>query len=506
MISRHSPSAERSLGGGGLLAWSLAALVDAMRVAWIWPWLLVLGAWLAPSFGRPVLPLWSLFALLLGGRAVAQLALQRAATTRQARVGMAVIGPVILLLLIWWEYGRPLAPWDVAWLQAVTGSRELWAREVPPAVIAFAAAAGLWLRGVMDAGHIADHAGIVSGFVTGSIAFALLLLGSPMANTALPDGTQTWMVIFVLAGMASLAVASVERSLYVGSADAPARLRLNRYWLASVGLVMASVVLLGLLLGAIIAPEAVVRALAVLTPVVDLLGQALLAVIYAVVYVLFFILSPLIEWLRSLLANMQPPESLVDPQPFQPLSPLLVERPTGVPAEVVEPLRWVTTLAVLLAVAVVLALMLRFVRVADDAEADETRESILSRALLRSQWQALLDRLRRSGAGEDQPRFVALDDEEAARRRIRGLYQRFLTAMIERERPRPPGATPESYGRTVAPATPEQSAALETLTAAYVAVRYGSSMPDADTIAASDAAWQVIARSPQADDAPRPAP
>src|SRR5690606_36088109 len=232
------------------------------------------------------------------------IALQRTETTRQARVWMAVLGPVVLLALLWWQYGRPLAPWDLAWVQAATGSRELWAREVPPAVLAFAVAAGLWLRGVMDAGHIADHASIVSGFVTGSVAFALLLLGGPLTGSALPDGTQLWLVIFVLAAMAALAVASIERSLYAGSVDAPQRLRINRYWLASVGLVMAGIVLLGLLLGALVAPDAVAGALAVLTPVVDLLGQVLLAVIYAVVYIMFLVLSPLIEWLRSLLANL----------------------------------------------------------------------------------------------------------------------------------------------------------------------------------------------------------
>ena len=505
MNSRRFPSPERVMGGGGLLAWGLAALVTVMRVAWIWPWLLVLGAWLAPSYTQPILPLWSLFALLLGGRAAAQFTLQRTTTTRQARVWMGVFGPIVLLALTWWQYGRPLVPWDVAWLQGATGSRELWAREVPPAVIAFAAAAGVWLRGVMDAGRVAEHAGIVNGLVTGSVAFALLLLGGPLTGSSLPDGTQMWLVIFVLAAMGALAVASVERSLYAGSTDAPVRLRLNRYWLASVGLVMAGVVLLGLLLGALVAPDAVARALAVLTPVVDLLGQALLAVIYAVVYIMFLVLSPLIEWLRALLANMQPPESLVDPQPFQPLSPLLMDQATGVPAEAVEPLRWVTTLAVLLAVAVILALMLRFVRVADDEAADETRESILSRALLRSQWQALMDRLRRGGAGEGQPRFVALDGEEAARRRIRGLYQRFLAAMIEREQPRPAGATPDAYRATVAPDTPEQAAALETLTAAYIEVRYGRSMPDADTIAIVDAAWRAIESSPKPDDTARPA-
>jgi len=504
MISRTSPSPEARLGGGGSLAWALAALVAAMRVAWIWPWQLVLGAWLAPSYSEPILPLWSIFALLLGGRAAAQIALQRTETTRQARMWMAVLGPVVLLALLWWQYGRPLAPWDLAWVQAATGSRELWAREVPPAVIAFAAAAALWLRGVMDAGRMADHAGIVSGFVTGSVAFALLLLGGPLTGSALPDGTQLWMVIFVLAAMAALAVASIERSLYAGSVDAPQRLRINRYWLASVGLVMAGIVLLGLLLGALVAPDAVAGALAVLTPVVDLLGQMLLAVIYAVVYIMFLLLSPLIEWLRSLLANLQPPESLIEPQPFQPLSPLVMDQATGVPADAVEPLRWVTTLAVLLAVAVILALALRFMRVRDEEAADETRESILSRSLLRAQWQALMDRLRRGGAEEAGARFVALDGEEAARRRIRGLYQRFLAAMIDRDQPRSPGATPEAYRAAVAPATPEQAAALDTLTATYVAVRYGSSTPDADTIAASDAAWQVLETSAQTGDTPRP--
>lgn len=505
MLSRTSPSPEGRVGGGGSLAWALAALVAAMRAAWMWPWLLVLGAWLAPTYGEPLLPLWSFFALLLGGRAAAQIALHRTVTTRQARVWMAVLGPVVLLALLWWQYGRPLAPWDLAWLQAATGSREVWAREVPPAVIAFAVAAGLWLRGVMDAGHIAGHDEIVSGFVTGSAAFALLLLGSPLANTPLPDGTQFWLVIFVLAAMAALALASIERSLYAGSVEAPQRLRINRYWLASVGLVMAAVVVLGLLLGALVAPDAVVSALAVLTPVVDLLGQVLLAVIYAVVYMLFLVLSPLIEWLRALLANMQPPESLVEPQPFQPLSPLLMDQTTALPAEAVEPLRWVTTLAVLLAVGVILALALRFMRVRDEEAADETRESILSRSLLRAQWQALMDRLRRGGAGEDGARFVALDGEEAARRRIRAAYQRFLATMIEREHPRPPGATPDVYRAAVEADTPEQAAALETLTAAYVEVRYGSRVPDAAAMAGAEAAAQSLKASTQAETSRPPA-
>jgi len=495
MSSRVSPSPEAQWGGGGSLAWVLAVLVSAMRVAWIWPWFLLLGTWLAPSYGQPLLPLGAFFALLLGGRAVAQFALRRSTTTRQARVWMAILGPVLLLALLWWQYGRPWAPWELIWLQDATGSRDLWQREAPPAVVAFAVAAGLWLRGVTDAGHIAGHADIVSGFVTGSVAFALLLLASPLAGLALPAGTLLWLVIWLLAGMAALALASIERSLYAGSVDAPARLRVNRYWLASVGLVMAGVLLLGLLLGALVAPDAVASALAVLTPLVDLLGQILLAVLYAVVYVLFLVLSPLIAWLRSLLADLQPPESMVEPQPFQPLSPLLMDPATSVPAETVEALRWMTMVAVLVAVGLILALALRFLRVGDGETANETRESILSRALLRAQWQALLDRLRRGGAEDGSAHFVALDGEEAARRQIRAAYQHWLAAMIGRGRPRPPGATPVAYGRTAGTAVPEQAAALETLTATYVEVRYSSSIPDATAVANADAAQRVLAAS-----------
>ena len=80
------------------LAWLLAVLLAALRVAWVWPWLLTLGAWMAPSYEQPLLPLWTLFALLLGGRAAAQLATARMRSLRQARVWMAVLGPLLTLL------------------------------------------------------------------------------------------------------------------------------------------------------------------------------------------------------------------------------------------------------------------------------------------------------------------------------------------------------------------------------------------------------------------------
>ena len=133
------------------------------------------------------------------------------------------------------------------------------------------------------------------------------------------------------AGMAALALASVERSLYAGSMDAPIRLRLNRYWLGSVALVIVAVLLLGFVLSALIAPEMVAQMVGLLSPVVDLLAQAMLAVIYVVVYLIFLVLSPLIEWLRSMIAAQQPLEMANEFAAFQPFSPLLADRAAGAP-------------------------------------------------------------------------------------------------------------------------------------------------------------------------------
>ena len=475
--------------GSTRLVWMLAVLVVTMRVAWLWPWLLALGAWLAPAYGQPMLPLWSLFALLLGGRAAAHIVATRAHSPRQARAAMAVLGPLLILLLIWWQYGRPLPLWDVRWLQLATGEPAFWAHGVAPAVIAFFVAAGLWLRGVLDGGTPTNHQAIVAAFVTGSVAFAVLLLGSRLAGAALVDGAQAWLVIFMTAGMAALALASVERSLYAGNMDAPIRLSLNRYWLGSVALVIVTVLLLGLLLSALIAPEMVAQMVGLLSPLVDLLAQAILAVIYVVVYVIFLLLTPLIEWLRSLLAARQPLETAAEFAAFQPFSPLLADPAAGMPVALVEPLRWGVIIVVIIAAAVIFALALRFLRMTEAAAVDETRESILSRSLLGEQLRALLARLRRQPGTGETAAFLSLAGETPARRQIRGRYQAFLAAMAARNQPRHPGATPADYAAQVADLTAEQEAALRTLTSVYVAVRYGDALPDAEQIAHSDSAW-----------------
>jgi hypothetical protein len=495
MSWRPSPSVD-ARAPSPRLTWLLALLVTTMRVAWIWPWLLLLGAWMAPSYAEPVLPLWSLFALMLGGRVAAHVATVRTANIRQARVWMAVTGPLILLLLLWWQYGRPLALWDVRWLQLATGTPELWAREVAPVALAFVTAAALWLRGVVDGGAAPDHETIVGAFGVGSVAFALLLLLNQIAGSAAVAGVQGWLVLFVAAGMASLALASLERSLYAGSAASASRLRLNRYWLSSVALVIVAVLVLAFLLSALIAPEAVAQTIGLLTPIVDLLAQVLLAVIYAAVYVLFLVLTPLIEWLRQLMANRELLETPFELAPMQPLSPLLTEQAAGAGTEMVEPLRWGAILAVLIVSAILFALAMRFLRVIETPEMDETRESILSRSLLADQLRSLWARLR-GQPGDETAAFLPLDSESPARRQVRARYQTFLKAMAARGQPRPPGATPQTYADQLDGLTAAQHAVLRPLTERYVAVRYGDAAPDPDDPTLAEVDWREEGATPE---------
>lgn len=478
------------------LTWLLAVLLAALRVAWIWPWLLTLGAWMAPSYGQPLLPLWTLFALLLGGRAAAQLATARTHSLQQARAWMAVLGPLLLLLLIWWHYGRPLALWDVRWLQNATGTPDLWAREMAPAVLAFFAAAGLWLRGVLDGGKVTDHEAIVGAFVTGSIAFALLLVSTRLAGVTPVAGSQAWLVVLVTAGMAALALASLERALYAGGGGAPSRLPLNRYWLGAVAVVITAVLLLGFLLSALIAPETVAQALGLFAPIIDLLAQVLLAILYAVVYVMFLVLSPLIAWLRRLIASLQLTDPMADAAEFQPLSPLLMDQTSGPPAELVEPFRWGVIVAVLVAAAVIFALSLRLLKLVESAEEEETRTSILSRALLNEQLRALWARLRGQAGAHAAADFLTLTGESSARREVRARYQAFLAAMAARHRPRPPGATPATFAGELAELTAAQKSALHTLTDRYVAVRYGDGEPAPLPPSVADIEWRSDAGAP----------
>lgn len=80
-------------------------------------------------------------------------------------------------------------------------------------------------------------------------------------------------------------------------------------------------------------------------------------------------------------------------------------------------------------------------------------------------------------------------------RAVRDLYARLLRWAAKRGWPRPAGQTPYEYLDFLRGAAPQVEPELAAITEAYVAVRYGAAIPQADEIAALRTGWQRIRRT-----------
>jgi hypothetical protein len=133
----------------------------------------------------------------------------------------------------------------------------------------------------------------------------------------------------------------------------------------------------------------------------------------------------------------------------------------------------------------------------------ETRETILSVDLLRSQLSDLLNGLRGRRA---PPPFVELDSTQDPKRVVRELYQQVLARALELEVPRRHEETPARYQRSLlylcASESEEVRQAVETLTAVYEVARYGVEPPTADQVQAAQDAFARIEGALQARSTP----
>ena len=243
-------------------------------------------------------------------------------------------------------------------------------------------AAGIWLRGVWDGRLPPSHEEVWHSFAFGFLALAALLLMSKLDPAGFPPGADRWLLLFFASGMAALALASLDLSAITGRMDATMRVRLNRYWLASVLTVIVVLVGIGLLLGALITPDTVAYVLGWTSGLLNLIGTILGYILLAVVYVVFLVLTPLINWLHSL-AGGQPRQQPMQMPDFQrQVHPIPTQTGVELSPALAELLRWLGAGAIVLILVVAFALALRYFRRGDDEETDETRESIVSRELL----------------------------------------------------------------------------------------------------------------------------
>jgi hypothetical protein len=469
-------------------------LVVVIRVCWIAPWLVMLRRWLTPTAPAAWMPLWAVLLLLGGGLLLTQAVTGQGRSLRWARLWVTGAGLGGLLLLVWWLFAAATyALTDARWLVAMGYAVSDWREAIPPVALTLLVGAWLWLRGVKDGRQRLTRDDVWHAVTAGLVALALLTVVGQLDPAGPPPGTERWLLTLVAVSLAALAFASVELARYVGSgrgATSAAR-RLNRDWVVSVLVVTAILLLIGVAVGALVTPGTVAAAYAWVGVLLDWLGTVVGYVALALVYVLFLVLEPLYEWIRGQLADAPPgrPLTLGDLQ-------RQIDELTGGPTTTLDPtaaesLRWLGVVGALVVVGMIFWWALRFFRRDVGRDPDETRETILTRALLQEQLAAaargLLARLRRRTPQPELVPYLSLTDEEEPRRRVRALYQGLLARMAQLDAARVPGQTAQAYAAWRAARWPRLPG--PTLAAIYAAARYGAEPPTAAQVEEMAQAW-----------------
>jgi len=286
-----------------------------------------------------------------------------------------------------------------------------------------------------------------------------------------------------------LAYSSLETTGTMASRRGDEQLRFDRYWLTSVGSVIALMLMAAFVVSALVTPESVARLLRWTTSILDVLGLALYYALVVLAYVVFLFIEPLLRLAERALSGSreQPPA----PREMPDFEQQLRDLPQGqaqLPHWLTQVLPWLGLVVVILAVGLAFAVALRRLSQSREKDLIETRESILTRALLREQLASLSRRVRRQRPRETEP-FLSLADEEDTRRTIRRVYQALLAAAARRGLARRRDQTPAEYQAGLARNWPSAAPGLDVLTAAYRRARYAPRAPSTEEASAAQEAW-----------------
>jgi hypothetical protein len=495
----------------------VAFLLTLMRFAWLWPWLLLLRSFLSPSYQNHLLAPWMLIVIPLASLATVRWASaapppaidpaakgpapEPTGLTWRMRFAAAGFGIVAILALLWWHYYRQYLILNPTWLYQLGYTLTHWGLvEVPPQAVSLFLLMILWLNGIGDAIRGLTHDDVWGALVRNVAALVLFVIIMAVAQRPLPDELFYLILLLFGAGMLALAFSSLkitvglDRALGMGQRRISATPRLNRYWLSTVLITVVGLLGLGIGIVVLLAPEQLQRLIDAVGAVLNVIGWlfqmlllALSYVAFAIVYLLYRLLEPLLQRIMERVAE----SPLADMLPAQEEMEQLQEVAQG-NAPMPEAYRWIGLAIAIGLVILIFALALRRLQRETIVEDEETRESILTADLLQEQLSGLWNRWfgRRRGAHEP---FMSLEGESGGRRQIRAIYQRLLADAATLGTARTPAETPDEYADHLQRARQTQAAALAALTDGYQQARYAPDEPDATQIAAVATAWEELA-------------
>lgn len=514
------------------MTYILPILLNLMRFAWLWPWMLLIQSFTSPSHPRPVVTPWLLAAVPLVSFLAATwitnrgatMASQRTATAEMptgfdlysrsaqrddegigwgARLLIAVAGLVITVLVAWWHYYQGVyGVWNPRWLYELGYILTHWGtQEVPPEVLTVFFLIFLWINGMGDAVRAMTHDDVWGALVRSVVALVLFVALMTVAGRPLPDNLFYLVVLLFGSGMLALAFSSLkitvglDRALGLGQRRIAAVPTISRYWLSSVLLTVFGLLAIGILIGILLAPEQLAAlidlAAAVLRWISGILGQILLFISYLlfmVVYLVMRLFEPLIQRLMERMADTPLTQMLNNMEQTEQM-----EQVAEGTAPLPDSYRWMGLAIVAVLVLIAFALAVRRLRTAPAAVEDETRESIFTVDLLQEQLGGLWNRWFNRKRSAHDP-FLSLAGESEIRRRIRGIYQELLASAAAVGAARTPAETPHEYEDHLAGNWQAEKQALATITAAYHAARYAPDTPDATLVERVQEAWTVLER------------
>ena len=430
----------------------------------------------------------ALLFLLLGGTLAGHLA----ARSARGRWVIVLGGLAGALLAAWWLLLWPAyALWDLAWCYRL--ARQVSELAPGPFLVAFSAAVA-WRHGAVA--EWTSHDEMTAAFTLGVLVLGVGLVTAAAFNPAAVRYLAAPALQLLLAAWAALSLTGVADASRSATGDQS--LQLNRYWLVAALTVVGLIFGLGVLLTSVVTPQTVLGWAALLQPGVNLVRLGLWYLFYAATYLVFLVLTPLIDWLRSLISqpNTSPPR-LTNPLFNQPPDP-------SATAVVLPPLlelllRGLAIAAFLALVGYIVTWALRRRIETDKEGVRESRELIWSWDLVKSQLAELW--ARRAPPAPFAELRGDLDDPLTW---VRRAYQRLLALALARGQARQPRQTPHSYLTTMNGLWPDEASGLAELTAAYTAARYGQVPPSAEQLAAlKQADERMVAAETHLPDAPQ---
>jgi hypothetical protein len=434
---------------------------------------------------------WLCLGVVLGGAIVGRMADRNAMGAFIVVVG-ALAASLVALMLIVPPGMRGLDAWlsDVVYLLTHASAEAL-----PVSLITVLFVAFLWWRGLKTVGVERD--GLIRTFAIGLfVQLVLLFVGfrgsrATQGNVAGIASSPANLVmlgrvlLFLASSMAAFSLAQISHTLREQGRRTGIDLRIDRYWMVTVFSVIAGSLLLGLIIGQVISPGR----FGFLRPLWNLIVQIFLLIVFILAYLFFSLLEPLLQ------ESAQRPRS-TGPRPFASFLESgesledLEQKPIQIPPVLFQVFQ---VLVILAGAALVVWLLIRALRrrrsISEVEGVVESRESVLSWDLLKSQVSSLLDGMRKRRLSPFLELGGAADDP---RRVIRAIYQQILARAIELESPRGRGQTPGAYMQTLLHLCPEERSAWETITAAYQVARYGARPPTREQVRATQEAYARI--------------